>query len=149
MMVIINCIKIIRLGEFNISLLTQDCPPNLVFNPDENRCDDVANVPDCDPNHSFICPSADGYFSDPLSCSSYYLCVDNSPILLVICCLLNRSMRTLHFFQLLIKNSSALRVWSLIQTRANAINQKMCPVATNPKIRYNYGWLMAKKWMRI
>ena len=31
------------------------------------------------PTTSFVCPGPDGYFADPLSCSSYYLCLDNTP----------------------------------------------------------------------
>ena len=36
------------------------------------------------PTTSFVCPGPDGSFADPLSCSSYYLCLDNTLFLEVI-----------------------------------------------------------------
>ena len=67
--------------------LHQDCPADLVFNSDTNQCDLVSNVEG--PCGQFVCPSADGQFANPSTCSSYYLCIDNDPILLVILLLLD------------------------------------------------------------
>ena len=64
-----------------LAILLQDCPAALVFNADTNRCDVASNV--VGRFGPFVCPNADGYYGNPLSCISYFLCIDSDPILVV------------------------------------------------------------------
>ncbi|XP_065571764.1 chondroitin proteoglycan 2-like isoform X2 [Artemia franciscana] len=62
----------------------QQCPPGLVFNVDLETCDYDFNVPppcgtlSTSTSAPFVCPEPNGYFSNPNSCLSFYICTDGT-----------------------------------------------------------------------
>lgn len=65
----------------------KECPVDpvsgdqFVFNPDSGQCDLLTNVPSC--IKPFVCPAEFGNYANPLSCYSFYMCIDSTPYLVV------------------------------------------------------------------